>query len=151
MKPRYPIKLSARESAINLLSRRDHSRYELTQKLLNKGYDSDEVELAVTYCAEHGYLDDLRYAKSQIRQHVTKGHGKLRIFQALKQQRVSDMEIEFAFDEEAIDWFELAKQVALKKFKGEPAEDQKMYAKQIRFMQYRGFDFEQISYALENK
>jgi len=50
--------------------------------------------------------------------------------------------------EEPQDWFELAKQAAEKKFKGVKAKDQKEYAKQVRFLQYRGYSFDQISYAL---
>lgn len=56
--------------------------------------------------------------------------------------------IETAMEEEPQDWFELARTAAEKKFKGMKAKDQKEYAKQVRFMQYRGYSFDQISYAL---
>ena len=55
-----------------------------------------------------------------------------------------------ALEEEPQDWFELAKLTAEKKFKGIKAQDQKAYAKQVRFLQYRGYSFEQISYALND-
>lgn len=142
--------LSAKEIAVQLLSRRDHGEFELQQKLKLKGFDEDEIQQALDYCIGHGWMDDLRYAKSQIRQHVYKGHGKLRIQQELKMKQVADYVIEQAFDEEPQDWFELAKETAHKKFKGEKAVDQKAYVKQIRFLQYRGFDFEQINYALSS-
>ncbi|MCG9598479.1 recombination regulator RecX [Vibrio sp. Isolate25] len=147
---RKPPTLSSKEMAIYLLSRRDHGEYELYQKLAMKGYDDDAIQEAVNFCLDHNYLDDLRFAKSQIRQHVYKGHGERRIRQELKQKRVPDSVIEQAMEEEPQDWFELAKNAAEKKFKGIHAKDQKEYAKQVRFLQYRGYSFEQISYVLSS-
>ncbi|EGA71838.1 recombination regulator RecX [Vibrio sinaloensis DSM 21326] len=148
---RKPPTLSSKEAAIQLLSRRDHGEYELYQKLSSKGYDDDAIQEAVNFCLDHHYLDDLRFAKSQIRQHVYKGHGERRIRQELKQKRVTESVIEKAFEEEPQDWFELAKHAAEKKFKGIEAKDQKEYAKQVRFLQYRGYSFEQINYALSSE
>lgn len=148
---RKPPTLSSKEAAIQLLSRRDHGEYELYQKLSLKGYDDDAIQDAVNFCLDHHYLDDLRFAKSQIRQHVYKGHGERRIRQELKQKRVTESVIEKAFEEEPQDWFELAKHAAEKKFKGIEAKDQKEYAKQVRFLQYRGYSFEQINYALSSE
>ncbi len=145
---RKPLTLSSKEAAMQLLSRRDHGEYELYQKLALKGYSEDDIQQAVNFCLDHNYLDDLRYAKSQIRQHVYKGHGERRIRQELNQKRVAESVIELALEEEPQDWFELAKQAAEKKFKGVKAQDQKEYAKQVRFLQYRGYSFEQIAYAL---
>ena len=145
---RTPPTLSSKEAAMQLLSRRDHGEYELYQKLALKGYGEDDIQQAVNFCLDHNYLDDLRYAKSQIRQHVYKGHGERRIRQELNQKRVAESVIELALEEEPQDWFELAKQAAEKKFKGVKAQDQKEYAKQVRFLQYRGYSFEQIAYAL---
>lgn len=145
---RKPPTLSSKEAAMQLLSRRDHGEYELYQKLTLKGYGEDDIQQAVNFCLDHNYLDDLRYAKSQIRQHVYKGHGERRIRQELNQKRVAESVIELALEEEPQDWFELAKQAAEKKFKGLKAQDQKEYAKQVRFLQYRGYSFEQIAYAL---
>lgn len=141
---------SAFETAIYLLSRRDHGQFELTQKLLIKGYPEQEVHQAVTYCLDNNYLNDLRYAKSQVRQHISKGHGARRIRQELQQKRVEEHTVQAALEEEATDWFELARQTAEKKFKGKRAQDRKEYAKQVRFLQYRGFSFEQIDYALNS-
>ncbi|CAH0538591.1 recombination regulator RecX [Vibrio marisflavi] len=143
--------ISSIESAMQLLSRRDHGRYELSQKLLLKGYDECSIEQAIEFCGEHNYLDDLRYARSQIRQAVYKGHGERRIKQELMHKRVDESTIEQALEEEPQDWFELAKKTAAKKFKGQKARDAKEYAKQVRFLQYKGFSFDQISYALEEQ
>ncbi|NLS12821.1 recombination regulator RecX [Vibrio sp. SM6] len=143
-----PQKISAKEAAIQLLSRRDHGRYELEQKLLLKGFEPQDVAATLSLCAEYGYLDDRRFAQAQLRQHLYKGHGERRIRQELQQKRVDDTIIAAVLDEAEVDWFELARTTAKKKFKGRIAMDAKDYAKQVRFLQYRGFDFEQIRYAL---
>ncbi len=140
--------IDVKSAAMQLLSRRDHGVYELAQKLQKKGYEQKEIEITVEICLEHGFLDDLRYAKSQVRQHIYKGHGERRIAQELHLKQVAESIIEQALEEEQVDWFELAKQTAEKKFKSQQAHDPKQYAKQVRFLQYRGFDFEQIKYAL---
>ncbi|KIE20723.1 recombinase RecX [Vibrio sinaloensis] len=148
---RKPPTLSSKEAAIQLLSRRDHGEYEMYQKLSLKGYEEDAIQEAINFCLDHNYLDDLRYAKNQVRQRVYKGHGEHRIRQELNQKRVAESVIEKAMEEEPQDWFELAKSAAEKKFKGMKAKDQKEYAKQVRFLQYRGYSFEQISYALNSE
>ncbi|MCG6267800.1 recombination regulator RecX [Vibrio furnissii] len=143
-------KMTCKENALFLLSRRDHGEYELHQKLLIKGFEVADVEQAVLYCQEQGYLDDLRYAQSQVRQHVAKGHGERRIRQELQQKRVAADVVSEALDEEGADWFELAKQTAQKKFSSLATCDNKEYAKRVRFLQYRGFSFDQIQYALSD-
>ncbi|WP_261815951.1 recombination regulator RecX [Vibrio gallicus] len=142
---------SAKEAALNLLSRRDHGRYELQQKLLNRGYELADIDDAVSFCSEHHYLDDLRYAKSQVRQHVNKGHGERRIRQELQIKKVNEQTIEQALQAEPQDWFELAVQTAYKKFRDAKGSESKDYANQVRFLQYRGFSFEQIKYALSEQ
>lgn len=144
-------KRSCQESALGVLTRRDHSQYELTQKLLSKGFSTSEVEQAIGYCQQYGYIDDLRYTFSMIRQHISKGHGERRIRQSLQQNRVSDEIISTVFAQIETDWFELAKQTAEKKFKSLSSTDKKEQAKRIRFLQYRGFSFEQIQYALSEQ
>ena len=93
------FRMSCRESAIQLLSRRDHSQWELIHKLRLKGFTETDIEQTLTYCHHLGYIDDVRYAQSQIRQHIGKGHGELRIRQELRHKHVSDNDVQLALDE----------------------------------------------------
>ncbi|SHE82066.1 recombination regulator RecX [Vibrio gazogenes] len=139
------------ETAIQLLSRRDHGRIELFRKLMSKGFDDNEAEQAVQACEQYGYLDDVRYTQGMIRHHIAKGHGEQRIYQSLKQKQIDESIIAEQLAELDVDWFELATSTAQRKFGlsiEEPVKDPKVYAKQVRFLQYRGFNFEQIQYAL---
>ncbi|MCR9387459.1 recombination regulator RecX [Vibrio metoecus] len=140
---------ACRQSALQLLSRRDHSEYELHQKLTLKGHVHEVVDEVVKYCLELGYLSDVRYTASQARQMVHKGYGEQRLRQQLKEKRVAEAVIEQVLAEQTIDWFELAKEVAHKKFKAGISFERSQYAKQVRYLQYRGFNFDQIRYALQ--
>lgn len=140
---------ACRQSALQLLSRRDHSEYELQQKLALKGHQAEVIDEVVKYCLELGYLSDVRYAESQARQMVHKGYGEQRLRQQLKEKRVAENVIEQVLTEQTIDWFELAKEVAHKKFKSGISLERSQYAKQVRYLQYRGFSFDQIRYALQ--
>ncbi len=144
-------KLSCRDSALQLLSRRDHGRCELVQKLKAKGYPQAEIDQVIEYCDHFGYLDDQRFAQALVRQHISKGHGELRIRQELKHKQLAADMIELALQQADVDWFELARQTAEKKFDVMEPVGQKEKAKQIRFLQYRGFSFEQIQYALDSE
>ncbi|MEH0369851.1 recombination regulator RecX [Vibrio mimicus] len=140
---------ACRQSALQLLSRRDHSEYELQQKLALKGHQTEVIDEVVKYFLELGYLSDVRYAASQARQMVHKGYGEQRLRQQLKEKRVAEDVIEQVLAEQTIDWFELAKEVAHKKFKSGISLERSQYAKQVRYLQYRGFGFDQIRYALQ--
>ncbi|TXX97682.1 recombination regulator RecX [Vibrio mimicus] len=140
---------ACRQSALQLLSRRDHSEYELQQKLALKGHQTEVIDEVVKYCLELGYLSDVRYAASQARQMVHKGYGEQRLRQQLKEKRVAEDVIEQVLAEQTIDWFELAKEVAHKKFKSGISLERSQYAKQVRYLQYRGFSFDQIRYAFQ--
>jgi regulatory protein len=47
-----------------------------------------------------------------------------------------------------VDWMVLAREVAQRKFGQRLASDQRERAKRMRFLQYRGFNYDQIKYAL---
>ncbi|MGX9419173.1 recombination regulator RecX [Vibrio sp. WJH972] len=144
----YTNTLSCKESALRLLSRRDHGRQELAGKLKIKGYELNEIDETIDYCDGLGYLDDVSFAESVLRQHINRCHGLLRIRQELKQKKIDNDIIDQVLQECQHDWFELAKQAAEKKTANRLQLDQKEKAKLIRYLQYRGFSFDQIKYAL---
>ncbi|WP_087018121.1 regulatory protein RecX [Thaumasiovibrio subtropicus] len=149
------MKQSAYEAAVGLLSRRDHGEKELRSKLLSKGFAFEEVTDALTRCKEYGYLDDSRYCELMLRNGINKGWGPQRIQQSLKQKGIADSRIQEMFLDLDIDWFEQARVTAQRKFGSQVQRtkdrqvEMKEKAKRFRFLQYRGFDFEQSNYALE--
>jgi len=141
-------KISAKQAAIGYLSRRDHAEVELRIKLQGKHYAQDEIDSVITDCLERGWLNDHRYASLIVRNSIGKGLGELRLQAELRNKGVSEAIINQVFDECDVDWFEHAKDVALRKFGISDADTLKEKAKRYRFMEYRGFDSDQISYAL---
>ena len=54
-----------------------------------------------------------------------------------------------ALAEVEVDWFDLAREVRARRFRQYPGKDQKEKARQLRFLQQRGFDAEQSFAALD--
>ena len=133
--------------AIELLSRREHSQTELTQKL-RKRFEctQTQVDTALARVVDLGYQSDERFATAFIRSRLARGLGARRVEQEAKQKGLSEAMIQQVLDEETEEFSSqtMIEQVWRKKFKALPA-DQKERAKQYRFLQYRGFGGDDIS------
>ena len=136
-------------SALGLLSRRDHSRLELSQKLRLRQFDNELIEAALDKLVDQQWLCDERFARIQVRQHVFKRHGPMRIRMELKRKGVDEHIIELALDENETDWFELARACYQSRFRNADISDIKEKAKRVRYLQSRGFNSDQVRYALE--
>lgn len=141
--------VDVRAKAMDLLARREHSRHELTAKLNRRGYDEAVILAVLDELVEHDWLSDWRYAEAYLRMRSAKGYGPVRIRTELGERGVASELISDAFAETEVDWFEHARQVRSRKFGSHAPDDFQAKAKQSRFLQYRGFDYEQIRYALE--
>lgn len=120
------------------MTRRDYSQAELTEKLNQYAIDPNEVAILVTELAEKNYQSDQRVAALTLSSQIRKGKGLQRIKQALKAKQL-DAEL-IAEELEEVDWLDQAYQLKVKKFGEDVTKDPKLKAKQIRFLQYRGFD-----------
>ena len=71
----------------------------------------------------------------------------------MKQKGVADELINSTMQQAETDWFALAIEVRCKRFGEQSPDDFKDRAKQMRFLQYRGFTHEQIteSFKLTNE
>lgn len=70
---------SALNTALRILTPRDHSKYELVQKLKQRGFSSEDIEDAISACVRFDYINDIRTTELFIRQLKRKGFGKKRI------------------------------------------------------------------------
>lgn len=136
--------LKARASALAFLSRRDHARAELLQKLQRKGFSDPAVEQVVQEMIDHGYLDDARFAAGYARMRAARGYGPVKIRQELKNRGVAGQLIDTALAELDIDFQALCQQVHARKFGANPPADRKGQARRQRFLYQRGFDAECI-------
>jgi len=142
---------SPREMAIALLARREYSRAELVARLQAKQVPADDINTCLDELAEKGWQSDTRFAASFIRTRVLRGQGQRRIENDLRQRGVDSDTIRAALDDvveqEGVDWFELARDVLARRFDC-PGQTPKERARRERFLLGRGFDFEQIRYAM---
>ena len=135
--------------ALGLLSRRDHSRLELSQKLRQRQFDVELIEQALDKLEQQQWLSDRRFAGIQVRQHIFKKHGPVRIRMELKRKGVAEHYIEQALADEATDWFALALACYQSRFRHTEIGDIKEKARRTRYLQSRGFNSEQVRYALD--
>ena len=139
---------------IRILAMRDHSEQELRRKLAapvmsKNGPEAlnvtpEEVDNVVEWCIENRYLDDERFVRQFIASRSRKGYGPARVRQELKQKGISRETIEAAMRECEIDWAQLAKEQAQRKY-GEPLPT--VFAEKVkiqRFLLYRGYLMEDI-------
>ncbi len=129
---------SARERAIQLLARREHSRKELRTKLIQKGFQVDDIEPELDALEQRGWLSDLRFTESWIRHRIQSGYGPFRIKNELSEKGVSRDLIDQCFEEISVDWVKMAHKAWQKKYNAMP-QDWPEKVKQMRFLQYRGF------------
>lgn len=132
-----------RNSALGSLARREHSCYELRQKLLHKFSDPQRTEETIAWVSELGYLNDERFAGMFVRSSIGKGRGPERISRELQQKGVASTVIADALAENETDWVSLAEEILSRKFP-HPVQDYKDKAKRMRFLQYRGFSMAHI-------
>lgn len=145
-KPKTLTGQRLRSYAFAVLSRRDYSKAELITKLNLYAIDPDEVANLVEELAQQNYQSDQRVAELTLASQIRKGKGLQRIKQALKAKQ---LDAELITEElQEVDWLDQAYQLKVKKFGQEVATDPKIKAKQVRFLQYRGFDMGVIMKAI---
>ncbi|MCF1427476.1 MAG: recombination regulator RecX [Shewanella sp.] len=132
-----------------MLARRDHSRAELKAKLLAKGFDSVDADIAVGYCESMGYLDDGRYAQMLLRSHINRGHGPAKVKQAFIQKGIPAEVSSAVMNDCDCDWYQLAHDKAQRKFGPSGKLEYKEKARRIRYLIFQGFSYVQVAHALE--
>ena len=140
---------AALNSALRILTRRDLSRYELVQKLKQRGFSKDLIDDSVSACERFDYINDIRTAQVYIRQLKRKGYGKKRIKLELNKKGLKGSRIQGILDDSVSipDEREDAERVLRKhmvRFDREPDES-KRRDKIYRFLHTRGFAQEVIA------
>ena len=124
---------------MEFLARREHSRQELAQKLQRRDHPQEIIETVLDDLRDDGLQSDSRFAESYLRSRVAKGDGPIKIRAALQQRGVAEFTLEACLNDAAIDWGQQLRAAWQKKFQGEVADDARGKARQLRFLQSRGF------------
>ena len=136
--------MSAKSVAVRLLSRREHSAFEIRDKLLKRDFEKNEIEQVIIELQQGGWLSDERFAEAYIRMRQNKGFGPIRIAIELNERGVKETIVDNYLQADDENWQQILLQQYQKKYKGTSIEDYNDKAKRIRFLQYRGFALDAI-------
>ena len=135
-------------TAARLLARREHSELELRQKLHLRGYTDELCDHAIAACYARKWLSEARFVEQFISERRARGRGPIKIMAELRAKGISESALE-TLQPGADPWLQTLRSVYAKRYHGEPAKDQKELAQRWRFLQNRGFTYEQIATVLE--
>ena len=125
--------------ALDLVSRREHSRHELMQKLKKRFPETIPIiEEALDKLVLNNILDDERFIEMYLNARARKGFGPKKIEMELYSKKVDPMLIGNAI-EGYESWIENAENVLKKKFNSMKPTDYKSKMKQKQFLFNRGF------------
>jgi regulatory protein len=141
--------LEAKQAALNLLSRREHSIQEIEQKLARrKKLSCLDLKPLIDELVDAGWLSHARFAETFIRSRRARGQGPVKIRHELRHRGLKDEEFVMEL-EQYDDWDLLAIELLARKYDCAP-NDSKERAKMQRFLQSRGFQFSSIEKAISN-
>lgn len=136
-----------KEKALRLLEFRNHSQFELREKLLRYGAEPEQIDYALEFCTEYGFLNDERYAAALARDLSNlKKYGKYRIKAELTKRGISAEIIENVLYE-VEDNSEVLEELIKRKLKG--SFEKKDTDRAIRYFIYRGYNLTDIKRAIE--
>lgn len=167
---------SLKARALRLLSQREHSRSELSKKLSDylslkakvdrarDAYEPDEqggqtdtpvlsrelqIESVLDDFEQRGWLSDVRFAEALVRRRSER-YGVRKIKDELQRAGVASETASALLDSLKTTEFQRAKELFERKF-GSIAEDQKMRAKQYRFLVSKGFNPEIVAKVINGR
>ena len=127
---------------MRFLARREHSREELRRKLLPKVAEGEDLDAVLDELARRGWLSDARYAEHVARAKARR-FGPARLAHYLKSRGVDDDAIVAGVRAAGEEGVASIATVWQSRFDAAPADDRER-ARQVRFLQGRGFALEEI-------
>ena len=135
-------------SSLKILSRRDHSEYELRQKLRQKEYSNEAIDDVIARLVPYGYIDDTKFATNLFQKYLRLNKYSFTIILCkLKQHGITDEIIKTvtASHSSEEEW-QSALKLVVNRFKVlDDTNREKMY----RFLGTRGFSTTTIHKVIE--
>lgn len=143
------LKISLKARALRYLSMREHSRVELARKLARHAEESDDIETLLDFLEEQNWLSQSRFSEALVNRRAAR-YGNSRILSELQSHGIAGDDLTEIKAGLTVD--EVARAIAVwrKKF-GTPAADASERAKQMRFLQQRGFSHRAIQAAMRGE
>ncbi|WP_297453567.1 regulatory protein RecX [Persephonella sp.] len=122
--------------AFRLLAKKDYYKQELKQKLLQKGFNENQIEKVLDELEEKGYINDDKLIQRHKELAIQKGKSPLYLRKKLYQKGIS--QLDFSYEEE----LEAALNLLRNKYK-----KQKKFYDVVKFLKNRGFSYSVIQEA----
>lgn len=135
------------DRALNLISRRPRSEWELRDYLKRKEYDLEVTEQIISRLSDRGYVDDEDFARRWVEnRRLLKATSRRRLQQELRQKRISDEIVEKVLAADGTDELEVLKGLIERK------RQQSKYQEDLKLMQFlarQGFGYDKIKQAID--
>ena len=135
---------SPTQRALGLLTRREHSRRELTRKLIARGVDPGDAEQTIVKLTDAGWQDDTRFAESLVRCRAEAGYGPAFIRSELGMHGLGQPAVAAALATFEGDWAERAKALVCRRFGDLGPQGLQQQRKAADLLLRRGFRMEQV-------
>ncbi|MGU5663822.1 regulatory protein RecX [Aeromonas sanarellii] len=139
---------AARAYAMRSLARRESAESELARRLRQQGYQEEVIEAVLDYCRGYNWVNDERYGAMAVRAGAAKGQGPLKIRFDLRRKGLDDDQIDAAFEQPELDWFELAFALLERRASVAELDDFKLRMKWLKYLLGRGFTQDQARHAI---
>jgi regulatory protein len=143
--PRPQISLKAR--ALRYLAAREHSRQELARKLSRYAQEGDDIEALLDSLEAANFQSQERFSESLVNRRSAR-FGNSRILAELQTHGIEADKLDIIKQQLAEDEVQRACDVWRRKF-GVPPADPAEKARQMRFLQQRGFSHKAIQVAIK--
>jgi regulatory protein len=142
--------VEARRRALGSLARREHSAAELCNKLTRAGFPADVAVAVVEELAVEGLQSDARFVEDFVHGRIGHGKGPVRIRAELAERGIPAAVADEALAMSGQNWRALARAVRKRRFGARLPEQFTEKARQMRFLQYRGFESDQVRAAMDD-
>jgi regulatory protein len=141
--------LSLKGRALRYLSMREHSRLELGRKLARYATEDDDVEAVLDFLEAAKFLSQSRFSEALVHRRAAR-FGNSRILSELQSHGIQGEDLAGVKASLSDGEIARAREVWQRKF-GQPPADGAERAKQMRFMQQRGFSHKAIRAAMSGQ
>ena len=135
---------SLRHMAMDFLARREHSAYELRNKLRARAENSEELESVMQALQSEKLQSDERFTEAYVHHRFNGGMGPLKIRHELRQKGIGDAMIDDGLLPLEEEWESLMRTERERRFGESIPDDYSARMKQARFLQNRGFSPEAV-------
>lgn len=133
-----------KETALKIIERSYKTEKEMQKRLMEKGFDSDSINIVISFLKEYNFINDNNYTKMYVKDKIA-SQGKQKIKYSLIRKGISSDIIDNVIEEiRDDDEKEVAFELAKKKYKSllrSEKDRYKLWNKLCRYLVVRGYDY----------